>query len=340
MYLPLIRKMDRAAVTALYEPLPDKNKEECGGIRVYHSYEAFLSAPVDCIIIAVPNYLHQELSVRALKAGKHVLCEKPVVLSEQEFRTVSAASEKYQNIFMPGFVSRFREDMRLLLQWASEERLGKIQSIQAGWVRRSGIPRPGSWFTIKQMAGGGVLSDLGPHVLDICLMIAGETLLDHTFDPHFLYGAAGDQRGASWFENRNTAAEAAMDVESTAIIKAHGKQPSLDVLLSWDAPVKGDCTYFYIQGEKGTVKCKTLFGYSLNSRGAVPNIVREEQKKELERMPLPYGKAVMDRAFSDMLHCFFDKTEGRAREEAGCLDALYNVKLIERIYKSERVRKE
>lgn len=322
----------------MYEPLPDKRQEECQGIRVYDNYEAFLNEPVDCVIIAVPNYIHQELSVLALKAGKHVLCEKPVVLSEQEFGAVLAERNKSKKTFMPGFVSRFREDMRLLFDWTSEESLGKIQSIQAGWVRQSGIPRPGSWFTKKQMSGGGVLSDLGPHVLDICFKIAGETLLEHTYDSNFLYGTLGDIKGASWFENRNTQEKASMDVEHTAIIKSLGTRSSFNMLLSWDAPVKGDCTYFYIQGEKGCVKCRTLFGYSLNGLNCCPYIEREEHQKEREKILLPYGKAVMDRAFYDMLHCFFDKTEGRERKETGSMDAFYNVKLIENLYKSGKRR--
>ncbi len=143
--------------------------------QTYRDYQDLLAAPgIDAVSICLPNFLHAPVSIDALHAGKHVLVEKPLARNVAEAREMIAAAAAARRILMVSFDKRYRGDVQWIKSYINSGAVGKIYYAKAHWMRRSGIPRIGSWFVSKEQAGGGPLIDLGVHVLDIAMYLMGE----------------------------------------------------------------------------------------------------------------------------------------------------------------------
>jgi predicted dehydrogenase len=143
--------------------------------NTYADYEELVGRDdLDIVSVATPNFLHAPVSIAALNGGKHVLCEKPLARSSIEARSMVEAASRAGRVLKVAFNHRARPDVELLKRQIDMGNLGQIYHAKAYWLRRSGIPGLGSWFTNKDMAGGGPLIDLGVHVLDMALYLMGE----------------------------------------------------------------------------------------------------------------------------------------------------------------------
>jgi len=129
---------------------------------------------LDAISIATPNFLHHPIALAALAAGKHVFCEKPLALNHAEARQMVDAAVAHDRVLEVAFNHRQRADVQFARRYIETEGLGRVYHSRASWKRRAGIPGLRSWFTSADMAGGGALIDLGPHVLDSLLFLLGE----------------------------------------------------------------------------------------------------------------------------------------------------------------------
>ena len=129
---------------------------------------------LDLISVCTPNSLHAPIAIAALAGGHHVLCEKPLARTSAEAETMVRAARDADRVLHTVFNHRARGDVSLLKRHIDEGGLGRIYHAKSFWMRRSGIPSLGSWFTSKEMAGGGPLIDLGVHMLDIGLYLLGD----------------------------------------------------------------------------------------------------------------------------------------------------------------------
>ena len=129
---------------------------------------------IDAVSVATPNHMHSPVGVAALEAGKHVLSEKPLARSSVEAEAMVRAATAAGRILQVAFNHRQRGDVQVLKNYITSGGLGRIYHSKATWMRRSGIPGMGGWFTSREMAGGGPLIDLGVHVLDMALYLLGE----------------------------------------------------------------------------------------------------------------------------------------------------------------------
>lgn len=137
-------------------------------------YNEMLKLPdLDVVSVALPNYLHAPVTIAALHAGKDVLCEKPLAISAADAAAMVTEAKATGRTLMVCFNYRFRDDARWLLAMRDAGRMGNIYYARAGWLRNSGIPGVGGWFTTKSMSGGGPLIDLGVHILDLTLWMMG-----------------------------------------------------------------------------------------------------------------------------------------------------------------------
>ncbi len=142
--------------------------------RLYTDYETMLAEEeLDIVSVCVPNYVHVPIAVAAIKAGNHVLCEKPLSVCAAEGKKIQDALRGVKTKFMIGMNNRFRGDTQTLRKYIDDGELGEIYYAKAGWVRRTGIPGLGSWFTEKAKSGGGPLIDIGVHALDLTLYLMG-----------------------------------------------------------------------------------------------------------------------------------------------------------------------
>lgn len=145
---------------------------ENDGIRAYETLEALLESPsVRTVILAVPNNFHKELSIRALRAGKNVICEKPVMMDEAELRDVLAVARETGRLFAAHQNRRWDRDFLIVKQVLEAGTIGKPFYIESRVQGSKGIP--GDWRCVKE-AGGGMLYDWGIHLLDQLLCLAPE----------------------------------------------------------------------------------------------------------------------------------------------------------------------
>ena len=126
--------------------------------HVYRDYSELLVHPdIDAVSIAVPNHLHLPITLAALAAGKHVLVEKPLARTVEEGERMVAAAKEAGKVLAIAFNRRARHDVQIVRHEVARGALGQIYHAKAFWMRRSGIPGLGSWFTNKEQAGGCLL---------------------------------------------------------------------------------------------------------------------------------------------------------------------------------------
>lgn len=142
--------------------------------HVYLDYHDLLAREdIEAVVVAVPNNLHHEVTIAALQAGKHVLCEKPMSYNLQWANDMLQSAQQAGTVLQIGMVSRYRSDVQWLHKQVQSGNLGHIYFARTQCIRRSGIPGWGSWFTRKDKAGGGPLIDIGVHWLDLAWYIIG-----------------------------------------------------------------------------------------------------------------------------------------------------------------------
>ena len=143
--------------------------------RMYSRYEDMLSDPqVEAIVVSLPNFLHASATMSALRAGKHVLCEKPPTMNVAEMEAIRTEATAHGLVYAFSRQSRFNNKMLAAKRLVEEEMLGRIYFARAERVRSRGIPvGVGGWFTEKSKAGGGAMIDIGVHAIDAAWYLAG-----------------------------------------------------------------------------------------------------------------------------------------------------------------------
>jgi len=130
-------------------------------------------ADLDAVYVCVPNHLHRDVAVEALRAGRNVFCEKPMALNAAQAREMADAASKAGKVFQLGMVNRQRADSQLVKQYVEEGFFGDIYHVNIVLRRHRGIPGMGGWFTTKAKSGGGCVIDISVHFLDLALWLTG-----------------------------------------------------------------------------------------------------------------------------------------------------------------------
>lgn len=156
------------------------------GYRNYQTLEAVLTDPaVDAVLIATPNDSHKELAIAAMRAGKHVVCEKPVAMNTTELDEIIAVAEETGRVFMVHQNRRWDPDFLVVRRLYQERQLGEVFQLESRVHGANGIP--GDWRHLKAQ-GGGMLLDWGVHLLDQILWLV-DSPIEHVFaDLSFVLG--------------------------------------------------------------------------------------------------------------------------------------------------------
>jgi predicted dehydrogenase len=226
----------------------------------YKSLSEMLAAhpELDAVSVITPNKYHRPLVIEALEKGKHVYCEKPPALNAAEMRLMLEGAKKSGKILMFDFNNRARPGSQAVFRYVREGRAGKINSAQAVWIRRAGIPGFGGWFTTKALSGGGPAIDL-PHMLDLALWFMGYP------EPDYLLGAVYydfmDNKAFKGPWSIPDSAGGITDVESAchALVTFKTGQ-SLMIRSSWAEMNEREVVSVTFQGTKMGGKVERLFG--------------------------------------------------------------------------------
>jgi predicted dehydrogenase len=172
--IPAMQRAERCDIAAIASRNEGKARAAAASLgiaRVYGSYEALLADPeIEAVYNPLPNELHVPWTIKALEAGKHVLCEKPVALDADEARTLIAARDKAGRLVAEAFMVRFHPQWRRARELAQSGAIGEVGAIQTFFSYRLLDPKN----VRNRPPGGGGLYDIGCYAILTARYIFGD----------------------------------------------------------------------------------------------------------------------------------------------------------------------
>lgn len=224
-----------------------------------HAYENYneMLPEVDAVVICTPNKFHSEISVAALNAGVHVLCEKPMAMSVAECQAMIDAAKKAEKKISIGFHYRFMKESQAAKKVVEANEIGKPLVVRIQALRRRKVPGWGV-FTNKTLQGGGSLIDYGCHLLDLSLWLMGNPqpveVTGTTYNTLSKQSGQVNQWGDFNHETFN------VDDHVTGYVRfENGVSMLLEV--SWSANIEDDKESVSISGDQGGLE---VFPFKLN----------------------------------------------------------------------------
>ncbi len=177
-HFPAFSKMDNVRIKYacdIIEEKAQKMKEDFPIIEeVITDYKVALAdSEVEAVYVLTPNYAHYTVTMDALKAGKHVFCEKPITVNYALSCEMAEEAKKQNKILNIGVCNRYHKSVEMLEEMNKKGEFGNIYHVYCSFRNFRCIPGLGGAFTTKEQSGGGVLIDWGVHFLDLILYILG-----------------------------------------------------------------------------------------------------------------------------------------------------------------------
>lgn len=202
-HMPALHRLPDVELVAFCDIIverAEKAAKEYGieGAKVYEDYKELLKdETIDAVHVLTPNREHSFITVDALEAGKHVMCEKPMAINTEEAQKMLDAAKRTGKKLTIGYQNRYRPDSWYLKRACDNGDLGEIYYAKAHAIRRRAVPTWGV-FLNEEEQGGGPLIDIGTHALDLTLWTM------NNYEPKMVVGSVykklGDQResGNAW----------------------------------------------------------------------------------------------------------------------------------------------
>ena len=247
-HMPSLKAINRADMVAFCDLIPEraeKAAKEYGieGAKVYTDYKELLKdETIDVCYVLTPNRMHADITIDALHAGKHVMCEKPMAKTAADARRMVAAAKETGKKLTIGYQHRQKPASQYLKSVVERGDLGEIYYANAYAIRRRGTPNWGV-FLNEYEQGGGPLIDIGTHSLDVTLYLM------NNYKPRMVVGTkykkVEDPQGGNpwggWGPDENTTLE---DAAFGFIVMENGATITLEATwaLNTDSPIpEGSC---------------------------------------------------------------------------------------------------
>lgn len=305
-------------IVAVADLIPSRRSKVMADFSVKQEYadatDLIRDKSIDAVSVCLPNDLHAETIITALRAGKHVLCEFPPALNAKEARRSDIAASKAHKTLLYAAQRRFGSHEQSSKQAIDKGYAGEAYHARASWMRTRGIPIGTGWYADKARSGGGALIDLGLHMLDLAWFLLGQP------KPVSVY-ATTQQRFASI-----VAAEKPSDVEDAAfalITFENGK--SLELASSWaiNQPPNQNGTLCRVHGDSGAIEVYTPQGAILYRHF--------DEAGQCKAVPLKGPKTVHHAA---MMRHFRLCIQGKATPLLGGREGIVLMQIIDALYKS------
>jgi len=310
-FMPAVKNSSKSRVTAVVSGHRDKAGRMAaeygvpvGSIYNYENYDEIAKNPaIDAVYIALPNSMHAEYTIRAAKAGKHVLCEKPMATSVEDSRAMIEACESAGKKLMIAYRCQYEPANLRAVQLIRERKLGSIQSIESAF----GFPiAPNEWRLNKKLAGGGPLMDVGIYCLNASRYLTGE-------EPTEVAGFS-------------------------SVVDKDGRFAEVEEVLSWTTKFPGgalaSCTctygslmtgYFRVRGTRGSITMEPAFNYDKLHLSA-----QFEGERPLDFAPDDPDPMHFLREADHMSDCILQNKQPKTPGQEGLRD----MELMARIYRS------
>jgi predicted dehydrogenase len=310
-FMPATRTSKYSRVSAIvsgHREKAEKSAAEYGvpakNIYSYENYDAIAeNKDIDAVYIALPNGMHAEYSIRAAKAGKHVLCEKPMANTVAEAQAMVDACRKAGKKLMIAYRCQYEPTNLRAVQLIRAGKLGRIEAIESS----NGFNiKAGEWRLSGKLGGGGPLMDMGIYSLNACRYLTGEEPLEVKG-----YSSVIDKDGR--FNEVEENLTWSMRFPSGAVASCN---------TSYGASLPG---FYRVHGSKGMLHMEPAFGYQ--GQHLTANIPGEPAIDDLSSAKDP--SQFIPEA-DDLAESILRDREPKANGEEGLRD----MKLIAAIYKS------
>jgi len=300
---------------AVVEKFSDKSAALAQKFKIkqqYHTVAELLKAgDVDALVIGTPNFLHAPQAIAALKAGVHVMVEKPMAMNTREAEKMLEASTKSGAKLMVAHCWRFDADVNWLK--AQSQKLGKI-------IRTKGIGvhthwGPAGWFTKKEFAGGGALADMGIHALDTARFLLGDP------KPVSVYAKIGTH-----YKD--------FDVDDTGVIIVEWDNGATSYIESgwWQPHADGPEAATQLYGTQG-------FGQLFPTQLELPNIKTQKLDLIKSGFKFPRKEHCPQSMYDTQMAHFIDCIRKNKTPVPGGMEGLMNMKVVDAAYKSSKTGK-
>lgn len=314
----------------LNEERATRKAEKYGVSRIYTDYNKMLADPeLDAVSICTWNNGHAPIGIAAIKAGKHVLVEKPLCMTIEEALEVEKAVRASDRVLQVGFVRRYGNNTKIVKQFIESGDMGEIYYAKASCLRKIG--NPGGWFADLERSGGGPLIDLGVHVIDLTWYLMGRPKVKSVSgNTYKKLGNRSNIQNLSYYKssdydpNRN-------DVEdlANALIRFENGA-SLLVDVSFTLHAKQDEIAVKVYGEKGGAELEPELLLVTEKHDTILNI-----HPQVDSLSFDFKSG-----FGNEINHFVNSCLGRTETLSPVEDGVEMMKILCGIYESAKLGRE
>lgn len=275
---------------------------------------------VDGVFVLTPNYAHYTVTMDALKAGKHVFCEKPITVDYKKSAEMAKEAQKQGKILQIGVCNRYNKAVETIEEYIRDGKLGNVYHVYCSFRSFRSIPGLGGDFTTKAQSGGGVLIDWGVHFLDLILYVLGGAKLK-TVSCEQYCEMAKDMRSYKyvnmWAEDTKNVENGVNDVDDFVGGFIRTDKANISFNGAWAQNIDANDMFIDFMGDKGGIRLTYGGTFTFTSGETLETVTPEYE------MPDMYEEE--DRAFAaSMLSGKHNKAHiENILESAKLLDALY-----------------
>ena len=330
-HLPALSKMEDVRIKYACDLIIEKANavvEKYGAEQAITDYKVALADPeVQTVFVLTPNYAHYVITMDALKAGKNVMCEKPITINYALSKEMADEAEKQGKLLNIGVCNRFQESVCRIADMNKRGELGNIYHVYCSFRAHRSIPGLGGSFTNKKESGGGVLIDWGVHYLDLILYILGGAELK-TVSANTYSEMAKDMKAykytGMWAEETKNLETGVNDVDDFVTGFIRTDKASISFNGAWAQNIAKKDTYIDVLGDKGGVRLDYCGHFTFFKDDLT------EERPEFDIPDMYY------REDSD----FLDACETGRRNRSHISNVLESAKLLDAIYQSAEEKRE
>ena len=290
---------------------------------------ALADGEVDAVWVLTPNHAHYGITMDALRAGKHVLCEKPIAVNYALASEMAEEARKQGKLVHIGVCNRHASAVRRVRELVQSGALGNVYHVYCSFRAHRAIPGLGGAFTTKALSGGGVLIDWGVHHFDIIMYVLGNPAL-RSVSCNLYSEMAKDMKSyrykTMWAEDTADVENGTNDVDdfATGFVRTEGT--SITFNGAWAQNIGGVEHYIDFLGDKGGIR----YDYSQKTF-----TFYDGQTIEADSPACPKNNA-----FYDEDRAFLDAMDSGAIDSNNIENVLGSAKLLDALYTSAAAGKE
>ncbi|QDH20580.1 Gfo/Idh/MocA family protein [Saccharibacillus brassicae] len=312
------------AVCDLNEERARRTAKQYGIDGVHTDYRQLLADPnIDAVSICTWNNSHAEISIAALRAGKNVLCEKPLCKTVDEALAIRQAVEETGRVLQVGYVRRHAANIEVLKRFIDAGDLGELYYAKASLIRRLG--NPGGWFADEERSGGGPLIDIGVHVIDLCWYLMGKPApVSVSGNTYRKLGNRSNIENFSYYQaaDFDPSLNTVEDMANALIRFENGASLMVDVSFSLHA--RKDSAQIAVFGERGGAEIEPALSIVTEQHNTILNIDPQ--------LTTP-GFDFVD-SFKREINHFVDLCQGKGDNLCPVDDGVAMIRLLNAIYRS------